>query len=189
MDWLARMTHWLAFYTHSYFLTSGIFDLLYGMPNVFKVLSVVDKPKTRPWTPARRQRQWKFPKLELCTSSDLFRFTTLSGAVDIFPFPPLYNVNWTFRSTPPLPHPLLNVHLKFFCPKSHCIPEGILICSYAKMSSVSSTIYCFQNVVETSYLIILRIILSLTFTFLLQNLHNCFFLSMLLIFYYTTVFS
>ena len=30
--------------------------------------------------------------------------------------------------THPSPPPsLLNVHLKFFCPRSHCIPEGILI--------------------------------------------------------------
>ena len=37
------------------------------------------------------------------------------GAVDILTFLPL-NVNWTFRSDPPLPSPLLNIHLKFCCP-------------------------------------------------------------------------
>ena len=52
----------------------------------------------------------------------------------------LLNISWTFRSDPPPPHlyPLLNVHLKVCCPKSHCIPEWILTCTCVKTSTVST---------------------------------------------------
>ena len=46
----------------------------------------------------------------------------------IFTFSPL-NVNWTFRSDFPL-------HVKFCYLKSHYIPEGIVTCTYVKMSTV-----------------------------------------------------
>ena len=61
------------------------------------------------------------------------------GAVDIFTFPPL-NVNWTFRSDP-LPPALLNVHLKFCCPKSHFIPVGCTL--YVKMSTAATQFTAF----------------------------------------------
>ena len=90
----------------------------------------------------------------------------------MFTFPPL-NVNWTFRSDPP-PPPLLNVHLKFCCPINHCIPVRILTCTfYVKMSPI----YCFKTWYKLH-----------TSNYALSYLHNCFFLSMLLIPYYTTVF-
>ena len=41
--------------------------------------------------------------------------------------------------------PLLNVHLKFCCPKSHCIPGGILTCTYVKMSTVSTQFTAFKT--------------------------------------------
>ena len=98
----------------------------------------------------------------------LVRSSLLSlGAVDIFTFS-LINVNWSFRSDPPPPS--LTFPWNFCCPKSHCIPEGILTCTYVKMSTVLTHYTAFtENVVETS-----NFELSFLLPVLLQNLHTAF---------------
>ena len=59
--------------------------------------------------------------------------TINEGTVNVFTFSPP-NANWTFRSD--LPFLLLTVHLKFFHPKTHCFPEGILTKKNADVESM-----------------------------------------------------
>ena len=57
-------------------------------------------------------------------------------------FPRLTSTGRLGQPPTPRPSPLLNVHLKFCCPKNHCIPVRILTCTfYVKMSPI----YCFKT--------------------------------------------
>ena len=70
------------------------------------------------------------------------------GFCSVFFFYVNETINWTFRSDPPLPPPpSLTSTWNFSVPEVTAFQKeywfGILICTYVKMSWVSSTIYCF----------------------------------------------
>ena len=103
------------------------------------------------------------------------------GAVDLFTFSRLTSTKRLSQTPhlPPPPDPLFNVHLKFCCPKRRKTDIHL-------HEDVNDQYHHNLLLMKRGRNFILRIMLSLSV--LLQNLHNCFFLLILLISCYFRVF-